>query len=101
MSDTVLLDDQPTVAIVSYEIPPAGLNIGLQVYGSSPLGVINGINATFQAQHNFIPETLVVYVNGLRQKIIDDYQTSGTQTVVLSASPVLGENVLFDYIRSS
>lgn len=92
----------PATVILAYEIPPAstGLGTGLVVYGETPSGAIDGVNATFQSLHDFVPESVAVYLNGVRQRLVDDYQTSGTQTVVLSVSPSVGEKVLFDYLRS-
>ena len=64
-----------------------------------PSGAINGTNATFTTQYDFIPESLEVFLNGIKQKIVDDYNTTGTQTIILNFSPVIGEKILVTYIK--
>ncbi len=69
----------------------------IRKYNIALQGIINGINATFTSPSPFIPESLVVYRNGLRQKIINDFQTTGTSTVIFNTSPIVGEILTIDY----
>lgn len=57
------------------------------VWGEIPDGIIDGSNATFTTEFDFIPETLQVYINGLLQTVILHYNTSGTTTITFSDSP--------------
>lgn len=95
---TITLDDAVTVdgeIIVSYFI-----GVGDQVIsGEVPSGLIDGSNATFQSAFDFVPETVAVYVNGLNQKRIQDFNTSGTRVISLSDSPGVGEEILLSYVR--
>ena len=69
------------------------------VYNEIPTGLINGINTSFTSLHNFIPESVQVFVNGVKQKIIDDYQTSGSNSITLTDSLTVNENININYIK--
>jgi hypothetical protein len=69
------------------------------VFGEIPSGLINGSNATFTAANQFVPESLVVKVNGITQKLVDDYTVSGGLTISLLVSPVVGDKILINYIK--
>lgn len=71
---------------------------GKFVFGETPTGSVNGANATFTSQFNFVPESVVVLVNGLEQRRVTDFNTSGTQTIILSDAPLTGESVRINYI---
>ncbi len=75
--------------------------LGLTSYdavdGETPAGAVNGINATFTTLQEFIPSSLKVYLNGVRQKIVEDYNTSGTQTINFVVSPLSTDVILTDY----
>jgi hypothetical protein len=62
-----------------------------------PSGLVNGSNATFTSQYNFVPESVEVFINGLKQKPIIHYTTSGTTTIILSDSPQTGDQILINY----
>lgn len=64
-----------------------------------PNGIINGSNNTFTSFNDFIPESVVLSVNGLAMKPIEDYITTGTNTVIFNFSPQVGENILLNYIK--
>lgn len=70
---------------------------GDMVIGEIPSGLLNGSNATFTTLNQFKPGTVRVYLNGVRQTIVDDYQTIGNQTITLVFSPFAGEHLLVDY----
>lgn len=70
-----------------------------EVIDEVPAGLINGSNATFTTAYNFDPATLEVFLNGLKQKVTDDYSTSGTTTIIFTFSPLTGERVTVDYIK--
>lgn len=70
------------------------------VYGEVPSGAINGSNATFTTAYEFEPETVQVILNGLIQKLVQDYNTSGTQTITLNVSPNSGETLTINYQKA-
>lgn len=80
--------------------PPGSPGNGVLVSGETPSGVLNGSNATFTTQFAFVPETVEVFVNGLRQKRIRDFNTSGSTTISFSDSPQSGDLILVNYLRS-
>lgn len=67
----------------------------------TPTGSVNGSNATFNALHDFIPESVTVLVNGLALLPTDEFVTSGARTVVLAFSPAVGETVRLTYMKAA
>lgn len=96
---TIIFSDPPAIddeVLISYFI-----GFGDQVIsGETPSGVIDGSNATFLSEFEFIPESVAVYINGVMQKRIQDFNTSGLHTVFLTDSPGIGEDILISYLRS-
>jgi hypothetical protein len=70
------------------------------VYDETPIGAVNGINATFTTAYPFLPESLELHINGLLQLKPTHYNTSGTTTIILSDSPLTGETLLVNYIKA-
>lgn len=70
-----------------------------KVFNEVPFGDVNGANAIFTSQFNFIPETLSVFLNGMLQKIISDYNTSLNNTINLVNSPESTEHILINYTK--
>ena len=79
----------------------AGQNavLPIKIYQEVPNGLINGINATFITLFSFVSGTIEVFLNGSLQKIVTDYQLVGNNTILLTNSPFLGENILINYIK--
>lgn len=71
----------------------------LEVIGEVPAGAINGINATFTTALPFRANTERLYLNGVRQKRVDDYTVSPPTTVVFVLPPRTNDHVLVDYAR--
>lgn len=82
------------IAVETYALAMSGRFI----FDETPTGAINGSNATFTSLFDFIPESVVVLVNGVVQRRIADFNTSGTRTITLTASPGIGEAVKLNYI---
>ncbi len=67
------------------------------VFSEIPNGIVNGINSVFTIGFNtYIPETLQVFVNGVLQKITQDYTVSGIN-IMFNFSPQTGETLLINY----
>jgi hypothetical protein len=118
---TITVNEQDVVnVVISETITPLTINVadvGLQgpqgiqglpgqnavlpvkVYQEIPTGVINGINATFTSLFNFEAGTVDLYINGLFQKIIQDFNTVGNNTITLVNPPNSTENILINYIK--
>lgn len=62
------------------------------------IGTQNGSNAIFTSNESFIPESVTIYVNGVLQKIVDDYNLSGGNTVTFTFSPSSVEHLQITYI---
>lgn len=67
--------------------------------GETPAGLVNGSNATFTTAREFDPLTVSVYVNGLQQRRVTDFNTSGTTTITLTDSPQTGDSLRVTYQR--
>lgn len=74
--------------------------VGNFVFGEVPSGAINGSNATFTSAFAFIPETVQLINNGLQLKKVDEFNTSGSNTITMITSPTTGEIVLINYIKA-
>ena len=88
---------KPQKGAVFYTVTAGQAN---QVFGEVPSGAVNGSNATFTTAYNFVAGSVQVFVNGLLQKIITDYNTSGTTTILLAVSPTVNENILVNYLKA-
>lgn len=71
----------------------------LFVYGETPAGVLNGVNATFTSAYEFVPESVEVFLNGLKLKVVEEYNTTGNNTITLSISPGASERILINYLK--
>ncbi|MEP7197242.1 MAG: hypothetical protein ABI851_12040 [Saprospiraceae bacterium] len=69
----------------------------LEVKNEIPMGLVDGSNPTFTSYNLFIPETIQVYMNGVRNKIGYDFITIGNDTILFSTSPINGDIILIDY----
>ena len=69
------------------------------VKNETPIGLINGANASFTSQFNFIPESVEVFLNGLIQQKVIEFQTIGDNQINLNITPNLGELILINYIK--
>lgn len=73
------------------------IGAGARIVNEIPTGVINGSNPVFTTSQPFVPESLDITINGLSQKIIIHYQTSGNNTITFIDSPEVGDVILIDY----
>jgi hypothetical protein len=64
-----------------------------------PNGAINGSNNIFTTLNNFQPGSVNVYVEGVSQTIVDDFQTVGTSTIQLTTPPAVGEHLTVSYVK--
>lgn len=88
------------VEIVEHRGMPGVVDPAMYVIADVPSGAVNGSNATFLTTFDFIPESVQVFVNGVFQKKTEDFNTSGTNTIILAVSPLTGEVILVNYLRS-
>jgi hypothetical protein len=70
------------------------------VFLEIPSGLMNGSNATFATDYQFIPESVEVVVNGLTQRLVEDYLTSGNNTIIFSVSPSTNDTILINYLKA-
>lgn len=70
---------------------------GTFVIGETPLGAINGSNATFTTLQGFVPNSVQLFVNGVSQTNGTDYVTIGTNILSLMVSPIVGDTIRVNY----
>jgi hypothetical protein len=70
-----------------------------EVYGEVPSGFVNGVNATFLTAFSFRSNSERLYLNGVRQKRINDYTVIPPATLVFVLAPRTNDHVLVDYLR--
>jgi hypothetical protein len=61
------------------------------------VGLINGINNTYTTTFNINPDKLHVFVNGIKQKIVDDYTIPHIRTINFNVSPEIGDKLEIYY----
>lgn len=64
-----------------------------------PIGVIDNSNATFTSINSFIPGSLELYLNGLKQLPTQEYITIGTNTISILTSPQITDTITINYIK--
>lgn len=62
-------------------------------------GVVDGVNPFFTSSFEFVPETLSVFVNGLKMRSVVDYTTTGTDTIQFLVSPEVGDVISLQYFK--
>jgi hypothetical protein len=62
------------------------------------LGNIDGINVTFTTKFNFTPESVTVYLNGILQKVVVDFNTVGNNNIFYRVTGVT-EYLSINYIK--
>lgn len=70
------------------------------VENETPSGLVDGSNATFNSANDFVPASVEVFINGLKQKPIVHYITMGTQTIIFADSPQTGDQILINYQKA-
>ena len=68
---------------------------GVQAFGETPAGAINGTNVVFTTADPFRPDTTAVYLNGLRE---DHYSETGVNQITFEDPPTPGDKIRIDYI---
>jgi hypothetical protein len=71
----------------------------IHIKNENPTGIINGINPIFTSLNNFEAESVEVFLNGIIQQKITEFQTIGSKTIILNISPSFGETISINYIK--
>lgn len=67
------------------------------VIGETPSGAVDGSNATFTTEFNFIPESVELFCGGVRLSVLSDFNTSGNQTITFYVSPKMADLIRVNY----
>lgn len=71
----------------------------INVIGETPVGLVNGSNATYTVAFDFDPTSVEVFINGVRQKRVIHFNTSGLVTIIFADSPQTGDLLQVNYER--
>jgi len=70
---------------------------GSRRFNIIPTGLINNANVTFTLSEPFVSGSETIYLNGQKQKLIDDYIVNTSTSFQLNSSPLSGETITIDY----
>ena len=85
-----------SISVQTNEVLTSG-DSSIYVIGEIPNGAINGSNATFTTLQNFVPLTTELILNSTIQTYGIDYITTGTNTIILNVSPIVGDIIRINY----
>jgi hypothetical protein len=72
---------------------------GQMMWGETPEGAIDGANRTFVSAYPFKAGCLAVYLNGIRQRAMNDYAELDTITFQFVSAPLPGDSLSIDYVQ--
>jgi hypothetical protein len=77
---------------------PAGEGIFSLITNEIPGGAIDGANTIFTTSQPIQIPSLSPYLNGIRQRINQDFTIVTASTFVMTAAPLVGDSLNIDYI---
>lgn len=83
---------------ISVDYSPAS-STPVMVWGETPIGSINGVNATYSTANPYHSGSLGLYLNGMRLRPSADYTETGSNTFQLVAAPLPGDILIADYAQ--
>src|SRR5215475_2781610 len=94
------LEPAPIVSAPQTGLPgPPGPTgpLAQMTHGEIPFGLIDGLNNAYTSAAVYVPDSLAVFLNGLRQRRGDDYQETGTNSFSFLNAPITGDSLSIDY----
>jgi hypothetical protein len=70
-----------------------------EIWGETPGGTIDGSNKNFTTANPYRANLSAVFLNGLRQRRVADYNETGTQSFSFVNAPLPGDSLSIDYIQ--
>jgi len=71
----------------------------LHVYNEIPIGIINGSNVNFTSEFPFIHKTVTIFVNGIKQSIVKDYQLTVNRNIIFTFSLDIIDSIFINYTK--
>jgi hypothetical protein len=75
----------------------SGTTVSYEIYNETPSGTLNGVNTLFTITNQAIAWTTRLFLNGIRQKLWDDYTQPSSTSVQFSIAPFTNDNLTIDY----
>jgi hypothetical protein len=93
-------DQSPTVwELMAKAGDPGPPGSGVEIWGETPGGAVNGINKSYTSTYPYRPNLCGVFLNGIRQRRIDDYIETGSQSFSFVNAPLPGDSLSIDYMQ--
>ena len=70
------------------------------IWGETPGGVINGSNKTFTSAYSYLSNQCAVFLNGVRQRRVNDYTETGSNSFSFVVAPLSGDILSIDYVKA-
>jgi hypothetical protein len=77
------------------QVDPGVLAEEISDYGLT--GTIDEVNRFFSTSHEYLPGTLKLYLNGVRQFLGQDYTEEGSGVICFLTAPFTGDKIIADY----
>jgi hypothetical protein len=89
-----------TITLLNPAPPTAGsMDLSPLIWGETPSGNTNGLNRTFTSAYPYNSNFLGVFLNGVRQRLTNDYTQTGAQSFQFLNAPSPGDTVSIDYAQ--
>lgn len=77
--------------------------LNIYVDNEVPVGDKNGINKVFTTQYSYKPNTVKLFLNGIRVQdgVGNDYTENGGNEIEFSIAPISGDVIIVDYVKLS
>lgn len=80
---------------IAGQVDPGVLSQEISDYGLT--GTIDEVNRLFSTSHEYLPGTLKLYLNGVRQFLGEDYSELGEGVIQFTVAPLPGDKIIADY----
>jgi hypothetical protein len=68
------------------------------IWGETPGGTVDGANKSFTSVSSYRTNLISIFLNGIRQRRINDYTETGSNSFQFVSAPIPGDILSIDYI---
>jgi hypothetical protein len=94
---TAIAGNQLTILNVPQSTGGGGASLQM-IWGETPTGTIDGVNKNYGSAFPY--SLIAVFLNGLRQRLNNDYSQTGSQSFSFLNAPLPGDSLSIDYSLS-
>lgn len=98
MEESRKIDELKTFRDIIEKLILPKLTAGM--FTDKPLELPDSNRKVFTTTRDFYPETLAIFLNGVRQDIADqsDVTVTGNRMITFKVAPTTGDRILIDYV---